>query len=108
MDFEDVMMGAGYRVSDRDTVSLVTLKANHSLPNPGKSAEDRNDNENIRDDTSSNHRRVLHLPGPDDVDNLINEPACSRQCAAGMDPADVLQHRGDRILEPVWSPLLTW
>jgi hypothetical protein len=47
------------------------MNTSDSLSNPREGTQDRDDNEDVRDDTTSNDSRVLNSTISDDVDNLV-------------------------------------
>jgi len=74
------------------------------VANPREGAQDRDDDEDVGDDTASNHSGVLYGTISDDVDALVDEPSSPRQCASRMYSPDVLQDRCCSQLYAYWCP----
>jgi hypothetical protein len=64
------------------------------VPHPGEGARDRDTDEHVRDNTHDEHGVVVVLVVNEDRDELEDEPSAARECAAGVNAAEVLQRGG--------------
>lgn len=91
------------------------------VPYPGEGTQNRNDDEDVGDDATGEHRWVLDGTIPNYVDDLVDQPSIqgqknilvseriflrsTRECAAGMNTPYMLENRCRPIFDRKRSPL---
>jgi hypothetical protein len=85
------------------------LECRNLLSNPRKSAQDRNDDEDIRNDTADNDSRMLDGAIPDDIHDLVDQPSTGLISYVNIYVVMLLtQHQRERIRNEYLRHAVEW